>query len=168
MGHPFSRKLLITDPLRSLIKTICYQNIFKILHSSNRIWLQAWKPLLSGQMKNIRFDHGCLGSISFISKQPLFSCFTTISSRIAVSDSAWGSQLARHDFENWLALPGDLYFSMLAVSCVTATNYRPKDNNLARYVKRNLFNFKQRETTWLELATTLCTISLQSIDSILL
>ena len=31
--------------------------------------------------------------------------------------------------------------------CVTVTNYRQKDNNFARYMKCNLFNCKQRETT---------------------
>lgn len=67
-----------------------------------------------------------------------------------------------------LVLPGELYFSKLAVSCFTITNYKQKDNNLARYMQRNLFHCKQRETTWLELETTLCTISLKSLDSILL
>lgn len=67
-----------------------------------------------------------------------------------------------------LVLPGELYFSKLAVSCFTITNYKQKDNNLARYMQSNLFHCKQRETTWLELETTLCTISLKSLDSILL
>ena len=48
----------------------------------------------------------------------------------------------------------------IPLTCVTVTNYRQKDNNLAYVSKHNLFNWTQRETTELELITTLNIISL--------
>ena len=75
-------------------------------------------------------------------------------------------------FSYWVGITHSSIFTNNFAALFCYSNYcnfwQKLDYNLARYAKRTLFKYKQQETTLLELATTLSTSSLQSVNSILL